>query len=112
MVLLRQAREAKPGNALILMNGSTSLYAKGEFEVALSCLRRASVLARDFAPAWFIWAVWIGCRRGFPGGSPRCIARKPRFIDCHAHHWRLCLPCYQQLFAIGENYSVNLDDMV
>lgn len=53
VVLLRQALEAKPGDALILMNLATSLYAAGEFEVALSSLRRASALVPDFAPAWF-----------------------------------------------------------
>jgi Flp pilus assembly protein TadD len=53
VVLLRQALEAKPGDALILMNLAASLHAKGEFDVALSCFRRATVLVPDFAPAWF-----------------------------------------------------------
>ena len=53
VVLLRQALEAKPGDALILMNLATSLHADGEFDVALSCLRRAAALVPDFAPAWF-----------------------------------------------------------
>jgi tetratricopeptide (TPR) repeat protein len=53
VVLLRQALVAKPGDALILMNLATSLYAQGEKTVAVSWLKRACAVAPDFAPAWF-----------------------------------------------------------
>lgn len=53
VTLLRRALQAKPGDALILMNLATSLHAQGETDVALSCLKRACAAVPDFAPAWF-----------------------------------------------------------
>ena len=78
---------------------------------------------------------WSRLGQDYLARTARWRVHKPRFIDCHAHNWRLagaamamlpgarminarrnpletCLACYRQLFAEGEDYSFNLDHMV
>ena len=47
----QRALGVNPDDALIRMNLGTSQYDRGEFEPAMSSLRRACKLAADFAPA-------------------------------------------------------------
>ena len=74
LALLRQAHDLRPGDALIRMNLATSLYACGESDAAVECLRRACAMVPDFAPTWFnLGKMYLLQER--PGGAITALQR-------------------------------------
>ncbi|WP_254423989.1 tetratricopeptide repeat-containing sulfotransferase family protein [Rhodanobacter sp. C03] len=74
LVLLRQAQDLRPADALIQMNLSMSLYASGESEAAVACLQRACAMVPDFAPGWFsLGEMYLS--QGRPAGAITALQR-------------------------------------
>lgn len=82
VVLLRQAQELQPADALIRMNLAMSLYANGESAAAMTSLQRACAMAPDSAPTWFnLGKMYLSQRR--PAGA---ITALQRALDLDPEH--------------------------